>query len=55
MIVKVERKQDQVLLWDGYGTPPIILSHDEAFDLASKLLEMCGRMGQEVDSEEAVA
>ncbi len=52
MTLKIQRRQDEIILWDGYGTPPMILGHDEAFDLATKLLEMCGRMKQEIDNEE---
>ncbi len=51
MITKVERKSDSIFIWDGAGSPPIILDHDDAFDLAQALLEACGRMKQEIEEE----
>jgi hypothetical protein len=54
MSIKIERHQDRILLWDYEKTRPIILEHDEAFDMAKTLLDLCGQM-RETQEEEAVA
>jgi hypothetical protein len=50
---KVERHIDKLLVWDAAGNSPLVLSREEAVDLAQKLLDMAGQIKEEVDSIEA--
>lgn len=53
MSIRIERKQQKILLWDSIGTAPLIVEHDEAVELAQEILDMAGHMKQEQNEEAA--
>lgn len=50
-MIHVERKGNEVYVWDYEKRSPIILGHDETIDLANRLLDAAGHMKQEQDEE----
>ena len=51
MNVKIARQEDRILIYGYEGIDPIILEHDEAVEVAQRMLDLAGHMAQQQDEE----